>query len=89
MSDKPCPVAITGIEVHFCDEDGKPQSVFVNMNAVGALAWEKNIPGKPSDPGPCKLLPRGRLKKCDGGPNAASRHNLCWWDGNRWVCGEA
>ena len=89
MSGNSCPVPIIGIEIHYCDDQGKPQSVMVNMEAVHAIAWEPGVSKPlPSQPGPCRTLPRGRLKDCDRAKED-DHHNLCWWNGNEWVCGEA
>lgn len=93
MSNDACRVTLAGIQVHYCDEEGRRKAVWVDLTKVQAIAWTTGGVGekKPDIPtGNCDPVPRvSAPDPCDPKGMAGEDDDpFCWWDGSRWVCGE-
>lgn len=117
-SSTPCTVKIAGIQVHYCDDDDKRHTVWVDLDKVKAIAWTDDKIGQKPTPDETERREEETKPHEDERQSAASQsaddegadcdkipgcdppdpchkvkrmmgRSLCWWDGRRWVCGEA
>ena len=80
---------LAGVCIYYC-ESGQLKEAWVNINAVGAIAWGNGkINERPADPshGNEKIPTGPQPTKCP--PTAGGAAPVCWWTGSTWVCGEA
>lgn len=85
---------LLGVQILYCDGSGKkPKSVWVDLDAVGGIAWSTDATSTPplQDAGTKKLpkYPKGP----DDCPKATGEMgggtSMCWWNGTDWECGDA
>ena len=80
-----CRTSIIGIQIVYCDENGERQSFWVNLNQVSAIGWCDDPVG-PKDPHGHAPIPKDPHGPGRCPPHRDREAELCWWDGNQWVC---
>ncbi len=84
-----CRTKLVGVKLVYCEGDTQ-QEVWVNINAVHAIAWcSEKINERPANPnGGSQKIPKSNgPKDCKKG-RALGDEPICWWTGSQWVCGE-
>ncbi|HEY0674090.1 MAG TPA: hypothetical protein VGD27_17580 [Longimicrobiales bacterium] len=70
--------------------NGEEKKIEVDTSKVLALAWtDKAIQMRPADPVQGELnIPDRRLRPVEYTTTTTQEATgVCWWDGERWVCG--
>ena len=84
-------VNVIGVCVVLCD-NGMLSKVWIDIDKVSAIAWtEGEVKARPANPGHgSDKIPeskKGEPNSCVG-LIAGTETGLCWWDGQRWICGD-
>lgn len=78
---------LIGVQIAYCDRDGREKLEWLNLQQVRALAWtEEEIKAKAKGKTGNSKLPSGAKGKCN--PGTFVEESVCWWNGSEWVCGE-
>jgi len=82
---------LVGVTLHFCDSQNTASTVEVDINAVGAVSWEKEkIKEKDKDKDGTDSIPQETVAAdcTSADAQALAVKGICWWNGTQWVCGE-
>jgi len=81
---------LLGVQIAYCDADGKEQRAWLDLKQVEALAWTSgDIKAKSKGTGGNNKLPvdPNGPGKCGDAKIAGPIPPMCWWNGAEWVCG--